>query len=74
MKKITKEFEDKIISALEKESGEMRKEIAIMTVNTRVNPAKDTNTITKKKKRLAVLLTVITQKKMSEKLEKKLVK
>jgi len=70
MKKITKEFEDKTVSTLEKELGELRKEIALMTVNARVNPAKDTNTVVKKKKRLAVLLTIINHKKRIDQIKK----
>lgn len=70
MKKITKEFEDKTVPALEKELGELRKEIALMTVNARVNPAKDTNIIVKKKKRLAVLLTIVNHKKRIDQIKK----
>jgi ribosomal protein L29 len=70
MKKITKEFEDKTIVMLEKETGELRKEMALMTVNAQVNPAKDTNTIMKKKKRLAVLLTVVNHKKRIDQIKK----
>lgn len=72
MKKTFKEFEDKSPSTLEKESVDLRKEIATMILNIQVNPQKDTNTLVKKKKRLAVLLTVMRQKQMAEKTSKKI--
>jgi ribosomal protein L29 len=66
MKKIIKEFEEKSISTLEQEAQGMRQEIATMNLNYRVNPSKDTNNISKKRKKLAVLLTVLVQKKMKK--------
>lgn len=67
MKKSTKEFDDKSIAALEKEAQSARQEIATMSLNSRVNPSKDTNSISKKRKKLAVLLTALVQKKMKGK-------
>lgn len=62
-----KEYDDKSITALEKEAQSARQEIATMSLNSRVNPSKDTNIISKKRKKLAVLLTALVQKKMKGK-------
>lgn len=67
MKKSIKEYDDKSITALEKEAQSVRQEIATMSLNARVNPSKDTNSISKKRKKLAVLLTALVQKKMKGK-------
>jgi len=67
MKKSIKEYDDKSITALEKEAQSARQEIATMSLNSRVNPSKDTNSISKKRKKLAVLLTALVQKKMKGK-------
>ena len=67
MKKIIKEYDDKSIAALEKEAQGARQEIATMSLNSKVNPSKDTNSISKKRRKLAVLLTALVQKKMKEK-------
>ena len=71
MKKLTKEINEKNLIQLEKEAIVLREEIAKMILETRVNPVKDTNTITKRKKRLAVILTLITQKRELDNLVKK---
>lgn len=63
MKKLTKELSAKTIQELEKESQTLREELAKDVLNQKVNPAKDTNVIMKKRKQLAVLLTVLGQKK-----------
>lgn len=63
MKKLTKELNDKNLSQLEKDALTLREEINKMLLESKVNPSKDTNLIVKKKKRLAVALTLITQKK-----------
>lgn len=67
MKKSIKEYDDKSITALEKEAQSARQEIATLSLNSRVNPSKDTNSISKKRKKLAVLLTALVQKKMKGK-------
>ena len=67
MKKSIKEYDDKSITALEKEAQSARQEIATMSLNSKVNPSKDTNSISKKRRKLAVLLTALVQKKMKEK-------
>ncbi|MEK7079291.1 MAG: hypothetical protein AAB929_04440 [Patescibacteria group bacterium] len=67
MKKSIKEYDDKSIATLEKDAQSARQEIATMSLNSRVNPSKDTNSISKKRKKLAVLLTALIQKKMKGK-------
>ncbi len=67
MKKIVKEFKDKKISELEKQVNSLREELAKLKLNFKVNLPKDTNILRKKKKQLAVLLTVLTEKKSYEK-------
>lgn len=67
MKKNIKEYDDKSIEALEKDAQSARQEIATMSLNSKVNPSKDTNSISKKRKKLAVLLTALVQKKMKGK-------
>ncbi len=63
MKKITKEYKDKSPKELENEIAKLRGEIAKTTLSMKASPAKDTNTVMKMKKKLAVLLTLQTQKK-----------
>ncbi|MBI4973922.1 hypothetical protein HZC27_04905 [Candidatus Roizmanbacteria bacterium] len=67
MKKNIKEHDDKSIASLEKEAQSARQEIATMSLSSRVNPSKDTNSISKKRRKLAVLLTSLVQKKMKGK-------
>ncbi len=67
MKKITKEFKDKTVAELEKQVQSIREEIAKAKLNFKANLPKDTNVLVKKRKQLAVLLTVLTEKKDYEK-------
>jgi len=62
MKKDVKDLMDKELKILEKEKQDLIKEIAQAKINNIVNKFKDTNTIVKKQKQLAVLLTIINQK------------
>lgn len=62
MKKITKELQAKSIEDLKKETDVLRAEIAKMRLEHGIKPQKDTNTVTKKQKRLAAILTMITNK------------
>lgn len=62
MKKNVKELMDKELKILEKEKHELIKAIAEAKINNSVNKFKDTNTVVKKQKQLAVLLTIINQK------------
>lgn len=47
---------------LSKESYILREEIARMRLELKVNPPKDTNLLVKKRKRLAAILTILSQK------------
>lgn len=67
MKKITKELINKTIKELEKQANALREDIAKTILNQKVNPSKDTNLLRKKRKQLAVILTIISQKKEREK-------
>ncbi len=69
MKKTVKELRDKTIKELEKEQASLREDIAKSKLSFVVNPQKDTNALSKKKKRLAVILTLMNEKKMIESLK-----
>lgn len=69
MKKQTKDLQSKTIKELEKMSISLREEIAKLLLNRKVNPGKDVNNLFKKRKQLAVLLTVLSQKKDIEMLQ-----
>ncbi len=69
MKKITNELKGKNVKELERETQKLREEVARLKLESKVNAQKDTNTLTKKRKRLAVVLTVLTEKKEIEKLK-----
>lgn len=71
MKKQTKELKEKTVNELEKTVQNLREEIARLRLELKVNPPKDTNLLFKKKKRLAVVLTILTEKKEIEKIVKK---
>ena len=62
MKKITKELQAKSMEDLLKETDVLRGEITKMRLEQGVKPQKDTNIIIKKQKRLAAILTMITNK------------
>lgn len=63
MKKQTKELQAKSKEELEKEIQKLRLEIDKLEMERAVNAPKDTNVIPKKRKTLAVLLTLKNQKK-----------
>ena len=67
MKKITKTYREKTSKELTKDMYVLREEIAKLQLSFKSNPPKDTNSLMKKKKQLAVLLTVLTEKKETEK-------
>ena len=71
MKKKKIEIKSKSIPELEKAEIKLREEIARLRLELKVNPAKDTNIIMKKRKELAVILTIMSQKKEIKKLERK---
>ncbi len=66
MKKLTKTLQNKSIKELIGEEKNARSEIAKLRLEAKSNPPKDTNTMSKKRKNLAVLLTIMTQKRELE--------
>ncbi|MCX7880908.1 MAG: 50S ribosomal protein L29 [Patescibacteria group bacterium] len=72
MKKVVKEWQKKSIKEIENEINKIREEIAKLRIEMKVNPPKDTNILIKKRKNLAVALTILTQKKEEETLKKEL--
>ncbi len=70
MKKITKTYQDKTYKELIKETQSLREEITKLQLSFKSNPPKDTNILTKKRKQLAVLLTVLGEKNEVENLKK----
>ncbi len=61
MKKETKELKGKSILQITKDVQTLREEIAKLKLEVKVNPQKDTNIIGKKKKKIATLLTVLSE-------------
>lgn len=66
MKKIAQELRQKAVKELQKEADQMRSEMAKLSLEFKTNMPKDTNTIVKKRKRLAVLLTILGEKQETE--------
>lgn len=62
MKKSTKNYTDKTKRELAKDEVILRREIIKLTLEAKSNPQKDSNVIFKKRKQLAVLLTIKNQK------------
>ncbi|OGK09878.1 50S ribosomal protein L29 [Candidatus Roizmanbacteria bacterium RIFCSPHIGHO2_01_FULL_35_10] len=62
MKKVSSEFKGKSVSDLEKEERKIREEVAKLKLENKVNPPKDSNIIFKKRKRLAVILTLLNER------------
>lgn len=71
MKKSVKELQSKTVKELEKSVNSLHEEVAKLRLQQKVNPSKDTNIVSKKRKMIATLLTVITQKKELETLSNK---
>lgn len=69
MKKITKELTEKTIKELKKEAEKLREEIAKEKLEFKVNKPKNTNSLFLKRKRLAVVLTILSQKNEMESLK-----
>ncbi|MFA5770785.1 MAG: 50S ribosomal protein L29 [Patescibacteria group bacterium] len=63
MKKTTKIYNEKTNNELIKEANLMREEIAKLQLSFKSNPPKDTNSLVKKRKQLAVILTILSEKK-----------
>jgi len=66
MKKITKEWFSKTIKEIQLEIEKLRKEIARLRLESKLGSNKDTNLLFKKRKKLAQLLTILTQKREIE--------
>jgi ribosomal protein L29 len=58
MKKTTKNYTGKKVEELVREEATLRMEIAKLQLEAKSNPQKDSNMIFKKRKQLAVLLTI----------------
>lgn len=63
MKKITKIYHGKTSKELVKDADSIREEIAKLQLSSKSNPPKDTNSLVKKRKQLAVILTLLSEKK-----------
>ncbi len=70
MKKITREYKGKTTSELEREAQRLRQEIAKLKLEVKINPPKDTNLLIKKRKELAIILTLISEKRQIEEINK----
>lgn len=62
MKKLVTNIRKETTKEIEKEIQSTREEIAKFRLEAKVSPIKDTNLFIKKKKKLAVLLTILTEK------------
>lgn len=65
MKKTTKKYQQMDIKQLEKEALILREEISKLKLDEKIKPVKDTNLLIKKRKQLAILLTILTEKKQN---------
>lgn len=70
MRKITDELMAKTRQELEKEAYKLRQEIARLKLEKKVTIPKDTNLLKKKKKMLALILTLINEKVQKENIQK----
>jgi len=70
MKKLIKDLKTKSLSELEKQKIFLMEEITKLKMTKKLVSQKDTNLLMKKRKQLAALLTVITEKKELEKIKK----
>ena len=70
MKKLVKDLRDKSINELMKRENALRQEIGKLTLEFKVSQPKNTNEIFRKRKELAVVLTVLQEKKDLEELKK----
>jgi len=68
MKKIA-DFKEKSINELEREITKLREDIAKLKIEIKINKPKDTNILFKKRKQLALILTILTEKKELEKIK-----
>lgn len=66
MKKLVKEMSTKSMKELEKKVQENQLDIAKLQLEAKTNPQKDTNLLFKKRKQVAVFLTLINEKQAAE--------
>lgn len=66
MRKISSELKQKPSKELDKEAATLRSEITKLFLERKVNPGKNTNVISIKKKKLAQILTFISEKNLSD--------
>lgn len=69
MKKIVKEYKDKSAKELGVEEKKLRDELNKSIMETKVKQEKDTNLVSKKRKRLAIVLTIKSIKEEVDKLK-----
>lgn len=62
MKTIVKELRQKSVQEILKEINKLRQEIAKLRLENKTNPSKDTNLLFKKRKKLAIMLTILKEK------------
>lgn len=62
MKKSKAKIQKKSVAELNKDLAQLRSEITKITVESRLAPQKDSNLVTKKRKEIARILTVMNQK------------
>ncbi len=74
MKKLIQKLDGKSIADLAKDEIKLRGDLAKLILERVVNPGKDTNLISKKKRELAQILTIMNVKKEKESIEKLTVK
>lgn len=68
MKKTMQDLGQKKIDELEKEVLSLRAEMVKLKLEKASNPAKDTNLLSKKKKKLSQVLTILSEKRQGEKI------
>lgn len=68
MKKTMQDLGQKKIDELEKEVLSLRGEMIKLKLEKASSPAKDTNLLSKKKKRLSQVLTILSEKRQSKKI------
>jgi ribosomal protein L29 len=69
MKKAVADLKTKSIKQLEIEISKLREEIAKLKLEIKINQPKDANLLFKKRKQLARMLTVLTEKKELERIK-----
>mgnify|MGYP005846622051 CR=1 FL=1 len=72
MKKILETYRKKSLRELEKDINKLKKEIAQLRLEFKINPPKDTNLLSKMRKQLAQMLTIYQEKKLEGDLKKEL--